>query len=511
MSKQSEHSFANVISINPYTGEFYVSVSNFLSKEDAPSYAKDQFAISYLNTRSFIHTQLAISKNIPNEDIYDALYSKAYDELALDQAIEYKIEVIEDFNNLDEENRYFHLFIVDPSEIQEIFKSVIGRINYIDIILPQPLLYKTLYTKEIIESSNVDCFLYIEEHDASLTIYKEKEFLYTKSLKFSFMEMHERFCEIHGERIEYEEFKSFLAEVNLKHTQSNKKESIIKLYKELFATVGDVITYAKRAYELDKIDKIYVGSSLYLESKIDEILEAEIAIRVETLEFDYGFETNEHYIDQLHPLMHLYTAIPEEERYPLNFSIFPRPPKFFQRESGKIIAVTAASLIIAFIYPITYWILAYAQDLQLALLKDKYNEIHNIRVTREATIKNKKADLEKVSALVAEEKKEFESKKATLIKIKNVKNNYIMKAKVLTTFTKELNKHRVKVQNIRYDETNATRTFQFDLVASKSIKITRLLKDLTKKYENIFTFDLEKIVYDPERRLYFSSLKAIKL
>ena len=511
MSKQTEHSFSSVLSINPYTQEFYTAVSNFLARTDEPQYTKDQYAISFLNTRGFIHTQLSISKNIPQESIEDAIYNKAYDELALDQAVEYKIQIIEDLNILDEENRVFHVFIADPTEIQEIFDDVLQRVKYIDAILPSPLLLKSLYTKEIIESEGTDCFVYLQENDAFLTIYNQREFLYTKSLKFSIKEMHERFCEIFGERIEYEDFKQFLSSVNLKYSDSEQSKSLIKLYKELFATINDVLTYAKRAHELDKIDSIFIGSSIYLESKLDEILESELAIKSHVFEFDYGFQTNDDYIDQMHALMYLYTTIAEEEKYPANFTLFPRPPKFFQRESGKILAVTAASFVLAFIYPVTYWILTYAQGVQLDLLKDKYNEIHNLRVTREATIKNKQADLLKVKTLLEDEKKEFLAKKETLKKIKQVKNDYIMKSKELAKFTKDLNRFRVKVTDIAYVENNSTRTFVFDLVSSRSTKITKLLKHITKVHENDYKFDLEKIKFDDDTKLYFSTLKATKL
>ncbi len=511
MSKKTEHSFSSVVSINPYTKEFYTGISNFLAKTEDPEYSKEQYAISFLNTKSFITSQIEISKNIPQEDVYDAIYNKAYDELALDQAVEYHIQIIESFNNLDEENRYFHVFIVDPTELQEIFKDVVEIIKYIDVIIPAPLLLKSLYSKEILETAGADCFVYLQENDAFLTIYHEKEFLYTKSLKFSIAEMHERFCEIHGERMEYEDFKNFLSSVNLKFSESEEKESLIKLYKELFANVSDVLTYAKRAFELDKIDNIYIGTSIYLESKLDEMMEAELSIKTHLFEFDLGFESNELYVDQMHPLMHLYTTLSEEEKYTANFSIYPRPPKFLQRESGKLIAVTAASFILAFLYPVTYWILAYAQGLQLDILKDEYNELHNIRVTREATIKNKKADLARVTALLKDEQKEFQAKKDTLVKIRKVKNDYIMKAKVLTMFTKDLNKFNVKLESLQYSENNNSREFSFDLVSSKSSRITKLLKHVTKVHENDFKFDLKKIYYDDKSKVYFSTLKATKL
>ncbi|MDX1295241.1 MAG: hypothetical protein R3302_03175, partial [Sulfurimonadaceae bacterium] len=87
MDKTTQQSFSSVLSINPYNESYYKGVSNRLTPEESPAYAKDQFAISFLNTKSFITATVDISKNIPEEDVYDALENKVYEELALDMAV----------------------------------------------------------------------------------------------------------------------------------------------------------------------------------------------------------------------------------------------------------------------------------------------------------------------------------------------------------------------------------------------------------------------------------------
>jgi len=229
MDKSTQHSFSSVISINPYNNTYFSGTSDVLNEALSPSYIKNQFVLSFLNTHSFINAKIEISKNIPQEDLTDAIFNKVYDELALDQAVEYQIQFIETFNTLDLENRYFNVFIVDPL-----------------IIIPSPLLLKSLYTKNLIQNSGVHCFIYIQENDAFVTIYHDKEFVYAKSIKFSLKQMHERFCELYGERVEYQDFINFISTQNLKETQSNYKSFIIKLYKELFANINDILTYLKR-------------------------------------------------------------------------------------------------------------------------------------------------------------------------------------------------------------------------------------------------------------------------
>ena len=511
MSKKEQHSFASVLSVNPYKGTYISAVSSFLNETSSPIYSKEQYVISYLNTRGFINSQIAISKNIPDEDLYDAIYNKAYDELGLDQALTYNIQYIETFNNLDEENRNFHIFIIDPIIIEDVFKPVVEKVKYIDYIIPSPLLLKSLYSRDIIEDSGVHCFIYFQENDTFITIYNEKDFVYTKSINYSFIQMHERFCEIFGERIEYDTFLDFLSNGNLRTTDSEYKESFIKLYKEIFSNINDVLTYVKRALDIEKIDQIYIDAQVSTVTKLDEMAEVELNIKSSNFNFDYGLESEEEHIDQLHALMHIYTTIPQDERYECNFTTYHRPPKFVQRDSGRLILLTAASLILAFIYPVSYWTLTYAQELQYELLNSEYKEVHNTKITREATIKNKEADKQKVATLLQKEKDEYVEKKNTLIKIHDVKVNYPMKANLLYMFTKDLNRYEVRLESVSYtesDKIDPTKHMKLNLVSSKDKKITGLIKYLTRVYENKFHFSISEISYDEESKLYFSELKV---
>jgi len=207
-------------------------------------------------------------------------------------------------------------------------------------------------------------------------------------------------------------------------------------------------------------------------------------------------------------LMQTYTTLSDTQRYECNFTIYHRPPAFIKRESGKLLLLIAASFVFAFSYPITYWVLTYAQTLQENLLQQEYKEVHNTKITRESTIKNKLADKAKSTALLKEEKTEYTRKKNTLIKIHDVKVNYPMKAKLLAMFTKDLNKFGVKLNSINYNEKNATKTFELNLVSSRDRKITKLIQYLTKAHEDKFKFALIEISYDDKSKVYLSQLKV---
>jgi len=514
MSTKKQPYFSSVLSVNPYKNSSALGVANNLNSTSSPTYSKEQYVISYLNTKNFINSHISISKNIPQEHIYDAIYNKAYDELGLDQAIIYQIEYIETFNKLDEDNRNFHIFIIDPLTIEDVFKSTVDTIKYIDYIIPSPLLIKSLYSRDLVEDNGVHCFIYFEENDTFITIYNKKEFLYTKSINYSLVQMHARFCELYGEMVEYEDFMYFLSYEDLKTTESSYKTFIIKLYKEVFANINDILTYVKRALSLEKIECVYIDTQLHSVTKIYEMAEVELGIKSYSFNFNYGFISHDTHIDHIHALMHIYSTLSEKDRYECNFTIYHRPPKFTQRESGRAILLSIATLTLAFMYPISYWTLTYAQSLQYKLLEEEYRNVHNIKITREAIIKNKESEKDKVSKLVNHEKEEYLNKKNTLIKIHDVKVNYPMKADLLQMLTKDFNKFSVNLESAFYTEIQksekieASKEFKFGLVSTNDKKITDLIKYLTKIYGDKFHFSITEISYNLEEKLYFGELKV---
>ncbi|MBU0633380.1 hypothetical protein KKA17_12160 [bacterium] len=508
MNQEKQQSFTSVISVDPYKQEYYKSISSHLNKELAPQYSKSQYAISYLGTKSFISALISVSKNIPEDDIPDVIENKVYEDLALDMAISYKTSYVEAYNNVNESNRFFHVFVVDPLSLEEDFKNCVDEIKYIDQIVPAPLLLKSLYTKEIIDDAGVHCFIYFQEDDTFFTIYNENEFVYTKSLKYSLKEIHQRFCELLGEQLSLGIFLQILSNEGLATTNKEYQKHLIKLFAEVFLHISDVLTYTKRAFEIEKIDHIYIGSELSAIAGLDEYSQTYLAIKSSEFNFNYGYTADTGHINQLHALMQLYTTLPSEQRYECNFSIFNRPPPFVQRESGKIILLTSAAMVIALIYPIMNWSLSYAESLRYTILDANYNEVHNTRVTREATVKLKEAHKVEADKLKKAEENEYNNKKNTLMKIRDVKVNYPMKAKHLTELTKDLNKYSILLTKISYTEEKMDKVFVFTLVSATDKKITELLEYLTKSKKNEYKFSLQSIDYNKKEERYISELKV---
>jgi hypothetical protein len=509
MNKTQQPTFTSVLSLNPYKETFYSGSSGKLELVTSINFSKTQYAMSFLNTNDFLTALIGVSKNIPDEDLSFAIENKIYEELALDMAVEYNIQFIEAGQQLDDKERYFHVFIVDPLTMDETFENVVDKIKYIDQIVPVPLLLKGLYQREIITEVGVHCYIYFQDNDAFFTIYNDQEFVYTKSLKYSIKMMHERFCELYGEQVAYQLFIELLSGAGLSSENREYQRDLIKLFGELFLHINDVLTYAKRAFELESIDQVYIGSQIGSIAGLDEYSQTYLGLISKPFDFDYGFDTNGQYVDQIHQLVHLYTMTESDERYECNFSLYPRPPKFLQRNSGKLIAISGVALLVAFAYPVAFWSLTFAEELNKAILDSEYAEVHSIKTTREATINLKTVEKNAVTKLVQAEQAELDRQMNTLTKIHEVKVNYPMKAKLTTEFAADLNKYQVKLQQLTYHETEDFKGFTFYMISKKDKDITRLLEYLTAKKTPRFHFMLEEIAYDEEKKHYLSEMKAV--
>ncbi len=510
MSKSKQQTYSSVVSANPYKGDWYVGTFNAISSTTSPSFSKEQYVVSFLNTKGFISALVSISKNIPDDDIHDALENKVYEELALDMAIEYRFKYIEALHRGSEGERFFHVFVVDPLTLEQEYTEVVDAVKYIDQIIPVPLLLKSLYVKELIDSSDVHCFIYFQENDAFFCIYNEQEFVYAKSLKYSLKQMHERFCELLGEQIDLNTFGTILGKEGLNTSNPEYQKNLIKLFGEIFLHVSDVMTYAKRAFDIKKFDEIFIGSSAGSVIGLDEYAQTYLGLKTEAFDFDYGFDTNGAKVDQIHQLMHLYGWLQPEERYDCNFTIFHRPPPFAKRDSGKFILVTAASLAAALLYPGVYWGLSYAEDFRHALLSKEYEQVHIEKTTREATINLKLANKNAAQTLLDEQKTAYKQKQDTLIQVHDKKVNYPMKAKIMADFTRSFNQYRVQLKTITYNENNeSVKAFTFGLTSPSTQNITALLKHLTADKREMYDFNLDMISYSEEEKSYLGELKAV--
>ena len=498
--------FKSYVTLNPYNNTSFLYENGTLKKYSIKKFQNKNFYISFLQTKDIIITSLTISRNIPDEDLRDVIELKVYEELDLDQTIEYKIEFEEIPTQLHEKERKFQVFVTEPEILQETFKEIVQKINYIDHILPAPLLFKPLYTQNILESDETHLFVYFQKSDAFLALYSSGTLLYAKSLKYSFEDIAEKLSELKGENVTAEEVMRRLSQEGLKISDLDELHFYMQVFSEIFMYINDILIYAKRANNLEIIDKIFISSEIGFIKGIEEYSQTYLAQEAYDFNFNYGIDTHEPYVEDLHFLMALCAKdIVERDYQYANLTIFKRPPPLLKRASGELLVVLAASIILALAYPAYNFIYAYKIKYDTAILKKEYPIIHAKKVALEQQINNLKKALEDIKKKIKLKKQELQRRESILQAIYDKKVNYVMKGATIAELSQDLVAHKIKTTNIENNQT----LFDLNVTAVDEKSITKFIRYLSENKSQKFDVSTGAITKtDPNSTVYTSNIEV---
>jgi len=496
--------YKNIITINPYNDIYYEYKNQELKKLDNLSYNDKNYTISYVANKDMIITSLDIGFDVAEDEIDDYLYMKAYEELGLDEEKEYSI--FNEKRDSNEDSNVYNLFITEPEIIDRKFSESSKETKYIDLVVPVPLLFKTLYKNNVLENKDAHCYIYFTMTDAFVAIYKDGHFIYSKSIEFSLEQIYEKYCALIGEKIDKKEFFEVLDSEGLKTTNTDYQQNLMKIFGEIFLQINDIVIYAKRAYNIDSIQKLFLGSVNSPIIGLSDYGYNYLGIPTFNLDFNFDIKNDEWYVDQLQYLMLKsgldYIQTPKEV---LNISTYPRPPIFTKRASGQFIISLMTTTVLAIGLPLFYLIPAYTYEgYNLKLNMDnkellvEVNKYKKILSEKKEIVKSKKNKLKKLDNI-------FESKAKTLTSIFNKKVNYVMKADYLHIFSLDLKKFNVYMEKIDSTEDN----FMLYIKSIDEKNITKYIKYVSKKYfDDIDAIDIKRIEFKGEDQMYHGVLKV---
>ncbi len=492
-----------IVTIDPYSLKTYLYKKSLFENTTAKELAKNNFFISYVQTKDIISSTVDIARSIAGEDLRDAIEIKAYDELGLDSGAEYSIFYFES-QKQEGDDRIFNVIAVDKASLYDIFSDV-KDVKYVDYITTAPFLFKSLYNKNILLPTQTDCFVCFHKNDAFVTIYQNGEYIFSKSIRYSLKVISDTFSKELGKHVDESEFFEMLSKTGLQNKNNTYQQQLMKLFGEVFVYINDVILYAKRAYNLDKIDQIYLGTELGYVAGLEEFCHNYVNIPTQKLEVKIAKNGSEFEVDPMHALMALSAQefmdgnIDED----MNISIFKKPPPFKNRPSGKLMQIAAATFLLSMAYP-TYQYIYESMFLQQELqhLEQEYQKKSTESKSRKAAFASANKANKAIEKKLAAKEKELDFRTKLLHEIYEKKVSYPMKAEVLTNLFSKITKHKshvTKVENIGND--------MIITVQSKRDKyVTELLTELAEfqKYE----VSTEMIKKDTNSSYYESAIKV---
>jgi hypothetical protein len=496
--------YKNITTINPHNDSFYEYKNQEFKKVKKLSYNDKSYTISYLTNKEMIIASLDIGSYLSEDELEGYFFDKAYEELGLDEEKEYTIHYQKRDNETD--SFVYNLFISEVDKVDGYFSKIVEESKYVDLLIPAPLLFKTLYRNQVLENRDAHCYIYFTMEDAFVTIYKDGDFIYSKSLEFSLEQIYEKYCALIGEKVDKVEFFEVLNSEGLKTTNTEYQQNLMKIFAEIFLQINDIVIYAKRAYHIDSIQKLFLGSVGSPIIGLSDYGYNYLGIPTFNLDFNFDIKNDEWYVDQLQYLMLKsgldYIAEPKKT---LNISTYPRPPIFSKRASGQFIISFIVTSLLAVGLPLFYLVPAYSL------------EAYNIKLSSENEVLTTKSSkykkiLEEKIKLISIGKKElqrletiFNSKAKTLIAINNKKVNYKFKSNFLHIFSKDLKKFDLHIEKIFSKDDD----FTLHLISKDEKNITKYIKYVSKKYfEDIGTIDIKRIELDEEELIYRGILKV---
>lgn len=495
-----KNSYSNIVSVDPITLTSYEYSKNEIKINKIEKSKRDSFFTSYIPSKDIINATIEMSRNISDEDLKDAIEVKVYDELGLDSAVNYSITYLETETN-DTRNKSYNVFVMDSLLVDERLGAIKKHTKYIDYATAAPFLLQSLYTKNLLEPEGVYCFIYFQKEDAFLAIYRDGEYLYSKSLHYSLMQINEKFCELVGERVDEKDFNSLLTNDGLKGSNLEYQKHLMKLFGEIFLYINDVLIYAKRSYALETINKIYIGSEIGDLLGIEEYAQSYLGLESHEFNFNIAINSKEWYIDQIHILMILAAqSYFDEKDDRLNFSHFKRAPPLFKRPLGKLIATVVASIVISLAYPVYQIGFDYILKMQLNQKSQDFQKLNK----KSNIIKNQLAALQseknKVNVLLKKEGDKLEFRKKLLHEIYTKKISYPMKAIILTQLFDVTNKTGSKILDLKFNKNK----FTFNIQNTSDKRITEFIKKLTDL--NKYKINTDKIIKDEKGNIYLSKV-----
>jgi hypothetical protein len=496
---------STIVTVDTYNSQSYILKNDSLAPLQKLSYKNNYTYATYLANKDMIVAPIEVAAGIDENDLDGMLDDRAYEELGLDPAQEYIIRRRE-IESKDAHKRIFQLFVIEHNIFTDIFTPLREKIKYIDLIIPAPLLYRSFYNMRVLESKGVHAFLYFTHNDTFVTFYKNGQYLYSKSIPFSLKQIYDRYCEMIGDTIDESKFFKTLQKDGLKALQSDFQQNLMKLFGEIFISINDIIIYTKRAYDLEVIDQMFIGSELGAIAGLDEYVQNYLGFHSMPLEFDFDIRTEEWHTDQMQYMLAVtafeYLENPEDQ---VNFTLYPKPPTFFKRPAGQMAALSMLALLVALAWPVTNYVRASMNDLQTYKLK-KDDAILAQEVTKyKRILRQKKGEYEKATAIVKELTNRFVAKEKTLRSVYNKKVHYRLKSDQMTSLSKDLDKFGVHTNALRSDMDS----YSISLISPNDTKITQLIKAISDKYySEINLIDIKTIQRDKNSTFYQGVLKV---
>lgn len=442
--------------------------------------AKNEFYITYLPYKDIQTTTVEVSRSTPDDEVIDAITIQTYEDLSLNPEDDFKITYLES-DMSDNDSRIYNVFAVNNTILRGDLGYIAENTKYIDYVAKAPFLMYGLYKRNILPSNTVDCFIYMQEEDAFLTIYQNGKYLDSRPIRYNLKFIWDKFVELTGDRIEIKDFYSILSTDGLISENAINNDNLIQIFDEVFLYIGDLLTSITKLNKIS-LDNVFFSTDIGNIKGSEEFITERLG--VEPKEFDFNIAINQkdfENLTQLDVLMMLTAKeylINKDDEY--NYSTFLRPPPFNQRPVGKLMGVGLAALIAILAYPGYQYAHGFYNQKLTEKKEVEYTQKNKEKKRIEDTLASLQEQINQKIEEIKAEKKILKERSDLLTAMYNKKVEYPMKSRAIFDMSNMINKQDGTLNAIHNVDENLT----FEIRTETEKKMTELLKDVsnTKGY-----------------------------
>ncbi len=448
---------------------------NFTNDE----FNKNSLIGSRIVYRDVILHSFKVSQTMNDEELKTNIEIKMYDDAGLDLQKKYKIAYIK--KELDfEDSILIEAFAVEIERITESLSGVLNQTKYIDFLALPFLSFTTLYKNKIIEAKN-DLFVYIDEHEAFLSIYKDGKYLSTKSL-IDLEEMSKK-IEVAGIDISIGELEEHLSKKGLDVSTYEKGETVLfneieTIFSSMFTKINDIVLHNRSVFGFEKIDRIFLSMRNGRLRGAREFIQNFGFNDVEICDFNM-FKTKEegNFFEKI-VTSYIYDQL-EKNDFRHNLTLFEKEPVFYKKESGKIMLLASFIVILSSIFAGSIWFENIKLQKEQDNLKEKYNILKKNQLKYKTKINIVNKELKSISIKKDNMNNIVQNIEKSVEHLENLRDSKRSYSSFLLSVNKLLQKHLLFTTKINIIGKNSMSIY---IVAQYNDRdrITEFMKDLIK-------------------------------
>lgn len=372
-----------------------------------------KYAIGSVIPSKLLHDYLFRAQKESQKDQLDIQVEiEIYENGGLDPNIEYAIDYLtHDLRGND--SIVVEAHAVEFSKLEDYFKDYIKKVKAIDYIVPDFLIYKSLY-KRGFANDKVDLFLYLSDDESVVSLYKDGEYIASRQIE-SLNEIAQK-GNMHIEELKDILINKGFIDILYEDDEDVLYDRLIEIFSPIIQKIINIVNSKRNVFGVNGIDRLILDFDGKLIKGFNEFYAflSHEEVNYSALQLE-GIESEN--IHEYISAAYIYDVA--QGRYDgLNFTIFERKPPIYKLEVSKFLAVILVTVF-------------------LNGLADSYFEYKIDRLDNE--IAKKKVNLSARNKIVNRLKKKLNAVEKKNSELKNIINKKRLKIEVYQDTLKVLN------------------------------------------------------------------------